>query len=139
MLILNPRTVRFGAAAWDGIASVAIDRQPQRLAEEWSDGGPYAVFADVPEQRTRITVVQELSQSDLATPRPGEQAVVSFCTAPAAGDTNRRRLSATAVVLEAKHELSLTRGALRTITLAAISADGAADPITVTDASDGAP
>jgi hypothetical protein len=134
MLILNPRTVRFGAAAWEGVTSIAIDRLPQKHVEEWSDAGPYAVFADVPEQRTRLTVRQELTRDDLASPRPGEQASLTFCTSPTASDAARRRLAATAVVLEIRHEVSLKRGAIRTITLAAISQDGATDPIAITDA-----
>ncbi|MEX2218349.1 MAG: hypothetical protein WD749_06270 [Phycisphaerales bacterium] len=137
MLILNPRTVRFGQALWQGIAAVAIDRSPTRLVEEWSDGGPHAVLADVPEQRTRIVITQEIGSDDLGPPIPGDQATLSLCASPTASDAARRRLTTTAVVLRVEHEVSLKAGAIRTITLAAISEDGATDPITVTDASEG--
>lgn len=138
MLILNPRTVRFGAVAWEGVAAIAVDRVPQKTVEQWSDAGPHAVLADVPEVRTRITVRQEPARDDLGPPRPGEQATLSFCTSPAASDAARKRVTATAVVLEVRHEVS-AKGTARTVVLAAVSADGATDPVAVVDAPAGAP
>ncbi|MFN0131217.1 MAG: hypothetical protein ACKVW3_01590 [Phycisphaerales bacterium] len=135
MLILNPRQVTFGLIPWDGVTAVSIDRSAARTVEEWSDSGPYAVLADVPEQRTRIVVVQEPSADDIGVPRPGEQATLTLHTSPAAADGGRRLVSATAVVLAVEHEVSLRKGATRTITLAAISTSGSADPISISDAS----
>lgn len=137
MLLLAPRLVRFGPATWDNIASVAIDRLAHRTIEDWSDAGPYPTLADVPEHQVRIVVQQELGRDDLGPPIPGDQDTLTFFTAPTAADSSRKQLSATVVVLSVTHSLSLKRGALRTITLAAISPDGATDPITITDASDG--
>jgi len=137
MLLLNPRLVRFGPAAWDNIAAAVIDRAPHKTTEAWSDLGPYATLADVPEQRVRITITQELSRDDIAAPRPGDQDTLSLHTSAALADAGRKKLSCTAVVLGVLHELSLRRGAIRTIQLAAVSPDGATDPITITDASDG--
>ena len=137
MLLLNPRTVRFGSAIWDNIAAIAIDRAAHKTIEDWSEGGPYATLADVPEQKVRITIAQDLARDDISAPRPGDAATLTFYTAPALADSGRKKVSTTAVVLSVQHELSLKKGAIRTITLAAVSADGAADPITITDASDG--
>jgi hypothetical protein len=139
MLLLNPRLVKFGADTWPDIAAIAIDRAAHRTVEDWSDMGPYAVVADVPEQKVRITITQEVVRDDIHVPRPGESGVLSFCTSPTASDAGRRRFTAAAVILDVRHDLSLRKGALRTITLAVISADGLTDPITVGDASDGAP
>lgn len=85
----------------------------------------------VPEQKVRFRIVQDLRVTDLAAPAPGDQALLTITAAPAAADSARRTLSATAVVLEVRHELSQRRTPQRTITLAAISSDGAADPVTV--------
>lgn len=137
MLLLNPRVVKFGGVVWESVAAVAVDRRAQKTVEEWSDLGPYATLADVPEQRVRITVLQELTREEVGSPRPGESGVVSFFTSPGDADAGRRKVSATAVVLDVSHELSLKKGAVRTITLAAVSADGAADPITISDADGG--
>lgn len=136
MLLLNPRTAKFGDMRWTEITAIAIDRTPRRRVEEWSDEGPYAVFADVPEQRVRIVITQELVQSDTDPPIPGAQDTLIFYTSPAPADSARKKVSATAVILDVRHELSLKKGAVRTITLAAVS-DGASDPITITDASSG--
>jgi len=137
MLLLTPRLVRFGPATWDNIITVAIDRLAHRTVEDWSDAGPYATLADVPEQKVRILIDQEIGRDDLGPPIPGDQATLTFFTAPAAADSSRKQLSATAVVLSVAHSLSLKRGALRTITLAAVSPDGSTDPITITDAANG--
>lgn len=130
MLILNPRHVSFGSVEWTDIISIAIDRSTHRAVEEWSDLGPYPTFADVPEQKVRITVVQELMRDDIASPRPGEQALLSFHTSPTASDAARKKVSCVAVVLDSRHELSLRKGAVRTVTLAAVSTDGT-DPVVV--------
>jgi hypothetical protein len=137
VLLLNPRVVKFGGASWEGVAAVVIDRSAARLAEEWGDSGPYATFADVPEQRVRVRVVQELSGDDVGSPRPGDEGTLEFFTSPARSDGGRRRVSIACVVLGVEHEVSLKKGALRTVTLAAVSSDGAADPVVVSDASDG--
>lgn len=137
MLVLNPRVVKFGAEVWRDVTAVIVDRSASREAVEWSDGGPHAVLADVPEQRVEIRIVQEVSRDDVDAPRPGEQGQMVFYTSPMSTDAARRKVSATAVVLEAGHELSLRRGALRTVRLIAVSADGSADPITVEDAAGG--
>jgi hypothetical protein len=137
MLLLNPSTVRFGTTNLPNITAIAIDRTPRRRVEDWSDLGPYATIADVPEQRIRIHLTQELTESDAAPPTPGQQATLSFYTAPARADSARKKFTATAVILEVKHEISQKRGATRTIVLAAISEGGTTDPIAVTDASNG--
>jgi hypothetical protein len=131
-MLTHPRTVRFGSLVWDDVIAVAIDRSAHRLVEEWSDAGPYAAFADVPEQRVTIQVVQQVGAEDLAAPRPADQAVLTFDTAPTAAESARRRVTATAVVTAVAHDLSQKRGATRTITLVAVSPDGAADPIAIT-------
>ena len=137
MLLLNPRTVRFGPQTWDNIAAVMIDRAAHKAVEDWGEGGPYPIFADVPEQRIRITVIQELDRGGIDPPRPGDEDTLTLFPSPGAADSGRKKVTAPAVVLAVQHELSLRKGAIRTITLAAVSPDGSTDPITVTDASDG--
>src|SRR3954469_1881672 len=92
MLLLHPRLVRFGAATWDNIAAVAIDRAAHKTIEEWTDAGPYAALADVPEQRTRIRITQEPPPDHLPAPAPGEQAQFVLFPRPPPGDASRRRL-----------------------------------------------
>jgi hypothetical protein len=136
MLLFHPRLVRFGPATWDNTTAIAIDRAAHRTIEEWTDAGAYASLADVPEQKVRIRITQEISRDDIDAPRPGEQADLIFYTAPTLTDASRRKVSTTAVILAVEHNLS-PKSALRTITLAAISPDGVTDPITITDASHG--
>ena len=137
MLLLNPQSVKFGSAVWSDVTAVLVDRAPEREVVEWSDSGPHAVFADVPEQRVSVRVTRRLIRDAAAAPRPGDSAELDVYTSPSAGDALRQRLRATCVVTGVSHELSAQRGAIQTIMLIAISSDGATDPIVVEDASDG--
>ncbi len=137
MLILNPRSVKFGSATWDNVTAVTIDRAAHKTVEDFGDNGPYAVLVDVPEQRVRIGITQEVARDDVASPRPGEAGTLTLYTSPTASDADRRRLMCDVVVLDVSHELSIKKGAIRTVTLAAVSSDGAADPVQISDASDG--
>jgi hypothetical protein len=130
LLLLSPRTVTFGASLWSNVALVAIDREASRPLLDYTDQGPHPTFADAPEQTTRIKVVQELASEDLGSPRPGEVALLELFTSPTSTNRPRTRLSASACIEAVTHEVSLKRGPLRTITLIALSPDGATDPIT---------
>ncbi len=139
MLILNPGIVTFGARTLGDVVMLTVDRSAHRRVEEWSDAGPYAVFADVPEQRVRVRVVQELSREDVGGASPGEAGTLTFRTSPASAESGRRKAAASAVVVGVTHEI-VSRGsaggrptARRIIELIAVSPDGAADPITLTD------
>ena len=133
MLLLNPRTFRFGTATWDNVTSIAIDREAHKLITEWNETGPHATFADVPEQRVVIRVTQELARDDIDGPRPGDEGAIEFFTSPASSAAGRRRVTATAVLADITHQVSLKGGATRTATFIAISPDGATDPITLAD------
>ena len=133
MLVLNPRSVKFGSVVWDEVTAVVVDRAAHRTVAEWGDLGPHAVVVDVPEQAVRVRVVRSVSRDDIDVPRPGEAATLVFYTAPAGNELRRRRVSCAAVVLDVSHELTATK-AVRTVILQAVSADGSADPVTVVDA-----
>lgn len=138
MLLLNPRRVTFGGQAWHEVSAVTVDRKATREIIEWSDEGPHVVLADVAEQRVIIRVVQDVCAEDLGAPDVGVEGELVLHTAPASGDAGRKRVSASAVVLSVSHEVSLKRGAVRTVTLVAVSDDGASDPVTVESAIGGA-
>jgi hypothetical protein len=132
MLVLNPRRVTFAGATWEHVTVLSIDRTAERTVLAWTDLGPYASLADVPEQRVTVRIVQELDVESFEAPRPGDLGVLSFETTPAGSDGDRRRFEASAVVMEVTHELSFRKGALRTIVLECVS-NGADDPVSVID------
>lgn len=134
MLLLNPRSVTFAGKVWEDVSAVVIDRAAVRAVKEWSDLGPHVVLADVPEQLVTLRIIQRVAREDVGAPAPGETGGLAFHTAPAGGDTPRRRFTAQCVVTDVTHEPSLKNGAVRTIRLIAISPDGAAEPITIEDA-----
>ena len=134
MLLLTPRVVRFGDATWEDVSAVVVDRAARRKVVEWSDMGPHVALADVPEQEVTLRVVQSLARDAPDGPKPGDAGELSFDTSPAGTDAARRRVRAQAVVLDVRHELSVKGGATRTVTLVAVSPDGAADPLIVEEA-----
>lgn len=132
MLILSPRQVRFGSLTLADIAAIIIDRSPARTVEEFTEHGPYAVFADIPVQRLRLHIVQQATSDVPDDPRPGDQAMLTFHTAHATTAARPSTISALCVVLAVQHELSLKHGATRKVTLVPISETGETDPITIT-------
>jgi hypothetical protein len=140
MLILHPARVVFGSITLGEVDRIAIDRTAERAVLEWSPGGPFPVFADVPRQRATLTVRQTLASGEAADLVPGQAGTLRIVTAPLAGDASARSISAEAVLLTA--ETRLTGGGagggggagVRTLTFAALSTDGAADPLTVSPA-----
>lgn len=139
MLVMHPQSVSFGTVRIDNVTAITLSRHAVRATLELTDdagGGPYHVYADVPEQRVTAAVRQVLTREDPLDLRPGSQATLVVFTAPAASDASRRKLSATAVVIDVAAEVKsgATPTAARTITFALLSADGATDPVTVVDA-----
>lgn len=131
MHILRPNQVSFGSSTWADIERVAIDRVTTRAAREWSDEGPFLVFADAPEQLVRARVTQRLDRTTLSSPLPGEKAELRVELG--ATDAHRRLVRFQAVVESVTHDIAGAR-ALRSITLLAVSYDGHDDPVTVSDA-----
>lgn len=134
MLVLNPRVVVFDGSTIGEVSLVAIDRSAGREIVEWSDLGPFAVFADVPEVVTEIRVVQRLGTEDLGSIVPGVMGELVLYTSRSSGDTLRRRISAGAVLMDVKHELNVDRGTGRVLRFVALSDDGSGDPVTVENA-----
>lgn len=132
MLILNPWQVRFGDAELVQVRSVHVDRMAAKVVAEWSDVGPFMAFADVPEQRIEVTIVQDLTRETLSSPVPGEQQLLEFYTSPG-GDVERRRVRTQCVVLSVKHELSDKPLARRTIVMLAMAPEVllTADPLEI--------
>ena len=131
MLLLNPRSVSFGAQTWSGVTSVSVDRDAERLIAEIGPTGPHVVLADVAEQRVRVKVVQEMDGDDLSAPEPGDEGAMSFTTSPNASAAGQASVSLTAVVTGVRYEVSRRGGAVRTVSLLAVSSDGVADPVSV--------
>lgn len=135
MLLPLPDTLSFDGLALPDAAAVLIDRAAARAVLDWSDAGPHPVFADVPEQRTTITIVRTLTRGDFAAPAPGQAGELAFLFSAAgtSTDADRRRFSAQCVVRDVRHEMNPAAAAARqSITLLALSPDGATDPIAIT-------
>src|SRR5262249_25070333 len=137
MLVLNPEIVKFGSAVWSDVKSISIDRTTDRLVAERSDTGPHLTFVDVAEQRVTISAVRPLLRDQLGSPAPSDEGDLIFYASPSKSDALRRRVKVMCVVTSVKYDIGKNGAAIQTTTLIAMSADGAADPITIEDASDG--
>jgi hypothetical protein len=138
MLMIAPRVVKFGAVVIERVVAVAIDRTAGKGVVERGDGGPHAVFADVPEQRVTVTVRQVLTREDMADLTPGTSGTLVIFTAPTGAEGGRRKVSGTAVLMGAEGDVRGGEGievaAGRTLRFVLLSADGSADPVTVVEA-----
>lgn len=138
MLVLNPQSVSLLGQVIERVRRVSVHRSPERVLLEWGNLGPYAVFADVPEQRVEVELVADLERGSLDGPTPGDQGMLAFFTAPTAGSGGRTKVEASVVILAVHDGVEPGGTAQRRIRMAAVSASGTADPITVSDAEDGA-
>ena len=134
MLILNPASVMLAGVEYSNVESCAIDRAAHKEVVEWSDNGPYAVFADVPEQKVEIKFTQRLASNaadqQLDRLRPGQSVSVEVVTSLNSSQAQRRRITATCVVRAVRNLVSVGKDpqARRVIELIAIS-DGSSDPV----------
>jgi hypothetical protein len=130
VLVFNPEKVLFAGVEWEGVESIGVDRLAHKLIQEWSDDGAAMVFADVPEQKVRVVLVQRLEDGALVSPVPGDSGTLSFEVARSGSDAGRVSVSMEAVVAEVRHDM-LGKGGRRSMVLWAVSSDGATDPVSV--------
>lgn len=131
MLFLNPHHVALNDLILDHVEAIAISRKADRLVIDYSDGGAFPVFADVPEQRITITITRDLIHKDNIADAavPGAAFDLTFTTSPNASDAGARAFDIPVVITGAEHALTRTGRALQTITALAISDDGETDPV----------
>ncbi len=137
MLVLNPQRVKFDGHEWAQVESIAIDRLAQKLVQEWSDDGAFAVFVDVPEQRVRVSMVQMLDEGTLEALVPGMSGDLVFEAARSGSDAGRFEISISVVIGEVRHEVSRGRG-VRTLVAWGASSSGDTDPVMVIEKGGGA-
>ncbi|MBU6411988.1 MAG: hypothetical protein KGS45_00820 [Planctomycetes bacterium] len=130
MFLSSPTRVTFGSLLLSSVSSISIDRTASREAIDFSDAGPHPTFADIPEQKVLITILQYLTSSDFAAPLPSSSATLTIHAKPNDSDSGSLTLQASTVVRSCTHSLN-PKGATRTISLIAISTNGATDPITI--------
>jgi len=140
MLIVRPGAVSFGGSVLEGVASVAIERTASRELEEWQDSGRYCVLADVPEERVRLKLVQEVDGHLLDGLKPGDEGTLVIEAARHGSDSGRVRVTVTGVVMDVRYAVpsrvsrpvgGVSGGASRSVEVLAVSADGVTDPVVV--------
>ncbi len=139
-MLITPDIITFGPLTLDNIQYLAVDRAAERLAAEWTDSGPHAVFADVPEQRVTLRLTRRILGQAPASVVPGQRETLTADFAPHSSGAKRRRLTVTAVVTSVDYQFAgadaasgSSRSTRQAITFIALSPDGSADPVTIQD------
>lgn len=130
MIWLNPDRVMLGAIELRDVFMIAVDRAARRLAEEWTDLGPHAGFADVPEQRVMVSLARRILESEAASPKPGEAHTLTFRAGASASAAGVWAYSIPVVVVSVEHSMAASGGAMQRLRAVAVSPDGLADPVT---------
>jgi len=133
MIWLHPKSVSLLGAELTGVRAVSVSRSARQVVEEWSDGGPYAVFADAAEVSVEIVIQREIrggAPGLTGSPGPGDRGALALTASPSAGGAHEERIAATVVVTSVRHRLHGGEGPTQTIACRAVSADGASAPIT---------
>ncbi|MCX5688991.1 MAG: hypothetical protein NTV94_04255 [Planctomycetota bacterium] len=130
MLVLSPQRVMIDSTQIDDVHVLSVERAAERTLVHWSDEGPFATFADVPELRTIIRIEHSLHAARTeSTLLPGRQALLKAGIASAPGSTAHTELSATIVVLSVTHDVASRKAPVRRIECLAIASNGSRDPI----------
>lgn len=130
MLVLSPQRVMIDSMQVDDVQVLSVERAAERTLVHWSDDGPFATFADVPELRTIIRIEQSLhaARSEIVL-LPGRQALLRAGIASAPGSTAHTELSATVVIVSVTHDVASRKAPVRRIECLAVAVDGSRDPI----------
>jgi hypothetical protein len=131
MIWLNPKSVTLLGAALGEVKSVAIDERAERLVVEFADTGPHPAFADVPERRTTIKIRRRVISNEALGLALGDLGAFSMRTAPNNSDGPGVNVSAEVVLTHIGCTVDRAGGAEQVIEAVAVSADGAAAPVTV--------
>jgi hypothetical protein len=130
MLLLSPALIRFSSFAWSDAVALAVDRLPKRIIEDHSDRGPFAAFADVPEQSIHITLKRRITGDDADDPPLGASGDLVVHSGPPANALARTRITIPCTLVSIRSELPVGKPATRTLTFIATSPDGT-DPVTI--------
>lgn len=131
MLVLRPETVRFDGEPWAGVDAITVERTAARAVTEFGDLGPFAAFADVPEQNVTVQVAAVSERAWAEPVQPGDTGDLVFEASLGRTDAGRSRVTVACVVTRVKQDWRVG-GAGRVVTLAAVSADGgSADPVQI--------
>jgi len=129
---LHPKSVSLLGAGLTGVRAVSVSRSAKQVVEEWSDGGPYAVFADAAEVSVEIIIEREIrggAPGLTGSPAPGDRGTLALTASPSAGGAHEERIAATVVVTSVRHRLHGGEGPTQTIVCRAVSPDGATAPV----------
>ena len=139
MVVLDPERVELGGAALPGVRSIMVGRTPGRLLEEWEDGGPFCVFADVARVRVTEKIVRRVGATELGfAVSPGEEASLVFRVT---GDgTTKQRVTIVCVCASVTQEVArgdavgrAGLGVVQTIELRGVGSDAEVDPVVFSD------
>lgn len=144
MIVIQPERVKFGDVMWGGVTALTVSVEAQRVVEAWGDAGPWCAMADVPERRCVVTLVRRLdglrgdappgtSVGLWGSPRPGDQAMLSFGATTGRGDASGVLVRATAVVRSVRHRLRRGLAEQEIELLALGTAGGAGEPLEVVE------
>ncbi len=136
MVVLDPGRVTLGGAALTGVRSITVDRAPERLLEEWGEGGPFCVFVDAARVRVTVKVVRLVGSGETgAVVLPGEEATLAFTMSSNASGAGGLAVTATCVGVSVRHDVTgpedrrATPGVVQTIELRAVGTDVDVDPV----------
>lgn len=144
MVVLDPKGVTLGGTALTGVRMISVDRGAGLLLEEWTDGGSFCKFVDVPEVRVKVKIVRYVDSDELEPAvLPGDLATLEFVASANASGAGGQRIEVSCACAGVTHEVpggetasggsgSRSRGAMQTIELRGVSLDEIVDPVTIT-------
>lgn len=133
MLVRSPNAVRFGNVYLANVETIVVERSAHKTIEEWTDGGPHAVFVDVPEQRVSVKLVRRLDTGespDRVEFIPGKDGLLGFFLAGHGGDASPIEVNITCVLTGVRYD-AWDEPTRQVLTFVAYSESATQDPVNV--------
>ncbi len=138
MIWLNPKDVSLGAVSLGEVRHVTVEEKAERFVVEFGDAGPHAQFVDAPERRVTVKLRRRVLGNENLALAVGDALAFEMRTAPTGSDGPGVRVSAEVVISSIVYKVDRNDGAEQLIEAVALSTDGAAAPVTVSDDPGGA-
>ena len=136
MVWIEPQSVTLLGTKLRGVRAISVNTHAGEVLEEHGGNGRYAVFVDTADVTVELAIDCEIVDMtvDVASEIvPGAIGELRFTSAPSTSSAHRETYRCAVVVTSVKHTFQGSVGPGRRIAMRAISADGAAHPLTRLD------
>lgn len=131
MIWTDPDRTTLNGEALDGVHTVTLSQQAERVTVEYSDAGPHPAFVDASGIRATFSVRRSVNVPGEVSVRVGQTVALAVRGAATSAASRVHRASANVVVTKSLWSQSRSGGLEHTIEAVAVAANPAQDPVSI--------